>query len=174
MKNKVKKQATSVSRKGFENDSVITIGQKDNEDTQLMVLSSSKSSANVNVSAIEVKINASVVKDASVIKEEEKKMGTIDYNHNDAGKAIIGGLKLGEKLHGCSSNMGECQKPLESMFKHHVQTPHMVTWVMELNVWILQRIIPTARIAHMRILITGYQKVLVWMHQGGMYFDLYE
>ena len=98
MKNEIKKSATSVSGKGFESDSVITMCQKkEYEDVQLAILSSSKGNVKVDASAIEVNVNASVIEDASVIKVNKEKMGTIDIGRDDAGKAKIGGLKSGEK-----------------------------------------------------------------------------
>ncbi len=115
MKNESMKGATSISGKGSKSDSVITISRKkEYEDVQLTILPSSETSVNVNASVINneygevqlailpslesnVNVGASVIKDASVIKEEEEKMGMIDYGQDDTGKANIGGLKWGEQ-----------------------------------------------------------------------------
>ncbi len=74
MKNKIKKSATSVSRKGFKSDSAITMCQKkEYDDVQLAILSNSKGSKRADASAIEVNVNANTIEDTSVIKVEEKR-----------------------------------------------------------------------------------------------------
>ena len=94
----MKKKTTSVSGKGFESDSVVTMCLKmEYEDAQLAILSSSKSVENVNASANKVKVYAGDIEDASVIREGEKQKGTIDYGRNDTGKANISGLKSEEQ-----------------------------------------------------------------------------